>query len=77
MWSLRSLPLLGLLASEAYAIWPLPVSQSTGDQVLWIDQNVPVYYNGASAVSASKLAENNADQLRRDLPNRRRVTIRL
>lgn len=51
---LKALSLLSLLPLGGLAIWPLPVSQSTGNDVLWIDQNVPVYYNGESAVSRPK-----------------------
>ena len=46
------LSLFGFLTTGALAIWPLPVSQSLGNEVFWIDQNVEVYYNGESAVSA-------------------------
>ena len=48
MLGLRLIP---FLATGALAIWPLPVSQSTGDGILWIDENVQIYYNGASTVS--------------------------
>jgi hypothetical protein len=51
----RLLALLASLPIRGLAIWPLPVSQSVGDEVLWIDQNAEVYYNGASAVSSSVL----------------------
>jgi hexosaminidase len=48
---MRSLKALLLLASSALAIWPLPVSYSNGSDVLWIDQNVKISYNGGASVS--------------------------
>lgn len=51
MWGLRALP---LLATGVLAIWPLPVSQTTGSDVLWIDDNVEFLYNGVSSVSGEQ-----------------------
>ena len=48
MWGLRALP---LLATGALAIWPLPVSQTAGEEVLWVNDNVEFTYNGVSSVS--------------------------
>jgi hexosaminidase len=48
---MRSFIALLLFASSALAIWPLPVSYSNGSDVLWIDQNVKISYNGGGSVS--------------------------
>lgn len=55
MWPLLS---LALFASCALAIWPLPVSYSNGTEVLWIDRNVKISYNGGSSVSEPKVNHN-------------------
>ena len=47
---MRGLLALPLLASGALAIWPLPVSYTSGNQVLWIDSNVRIAYSYASTV---------------------------
>lgn len=39
---------LSLLASTACAIWPVPRSLETGDEVLYIDQTVKITYNGGN-----------------------------
>ena len=38
------------LATRAFAIWPLPMTLSTGNEALWIDRNVTISYKGASSV---------------------------
>lgn len=38
-----------LFTCHAFALWPLPFYHSTGDTVLWIDRELQVSYNGATA----------------------------
>ncbi|KAK3724408.1 Glucosamine-6-phosphate isomerase (Glucosamine-6-phosphate deaminase) (GNPDA) (GlcN6P deaminase) [Vermiconidia calcicola] len=55
---MRGLLALPLLASGALAIWPLPVSYTSGNQVLWIDSNVRIAYSYAStATSAAPVSQ--------------------
>ncbi|KXL44918.1 glycoside hydrolase family 20 protein [Acidomyces richmondensis BFW] len=44
---MRSTLVFGLFWSGVSAIWPLPVTYSSGNEVLWIDHNVKITYNGA------------------------------
>lgn len=46
--------LFSLLVSQVAAIWPIPSSLSTGEDVLWIDRNVQFVYNGAVQVASSQ-----------------------
>ena len=48
---------IALLFGEAFAIWPLPVSYTTGSETLFIDQNVKISYKGASSVSRWGVAQ--------------------
>ena len=45
------LTLASLTASALASVWPLPVSYSKGNGVLFIDQSVKIQYNGGSSVS--------------------------
>jgi len=46
---------ISLLFTFCFAIWPLPVSQTNGNSVLWIDKNVRIAYNGAFEVRPSSM----------------------
>ncbi|KAF2835668.1 glycoside hydrolase family 20 protein [Patellaria atrata CBS 101060] len=48
---MKILPALSLLIPVAVAIWPLPKSYTSGDTVLFIEDNVHVTYNGVSSHS--------------------------
>ncbi|KAK3070530.1 Glucosamine-6-phosphate isomerase (Glucosamine-6-phosphate deaminase) (GNPDA) (GlcN6P deaminase) [Teratosphaeriaceae sp. CCFEE 6253] len=37
--------LLALCATSTHAVWPIPVTYTHGDQVLWIDQSVDISYS--------------------------------
>lgn len=49
MKALTSTVLL-LCVSCVTALWPIPTTYSSGEEVLWIDRNVHISYNGASQV---------------------------
>ncbi|KAH9832125.1 glycoside hydrolase family 20 protein [Teratosphaeria destructans] len=49
----RSILSLAVWAGTAAALWPIPSSYVSGSDVLWIDHNVKISYNGASNFSAS------------------------
>jgi hypothetical protein len=50
------LPFSLLLASaSAIAVWPLPVSYSTGNTTLWVDSNVQITVSGVPKVSKAYL----------------------
>jgi hexosaminidase len=48
MWS--PIYLIFIFACQVLAIWPQPVSFSSGDSVLWIEKGVHVNYNGGGPV---------------------------
>jgi len=50
------------LASCAYALWPQPVYISTGDTVLFVDENVQFHWYELGGESAGSVADQNSDQ---------------
>lgn len=48
MWSKAILACAALSLTPVHAIWPIPSSITTGDNVLFIDQSVDITYNGDS-----------------------------
>lgn len=56
---LRHLASIALLASGAFAVWPLPTEYTHGDKVLWITrEKVSVAYHGAENVRPLLLYQN-------------------
>lgn len=53
MWFSASLLLA--LSAPVFAIWPVPVSMTSGSSVLWIKEGVKVTYNGASGGNVCSL----------------------
>ncbi len=47
---MKSLLLLSLIPHFALAIWPAPSNTSLGNSTLWIDDDVPITYNGPNQV---------------------------
>ena len=47
---MRSTFILAASANLAAALWPIPTTYTSGDDVLWIDRNVKINYRVADSV---------------------------
>ncbi|KAK5114546.1 hypothetical protein LTR62_002481 [Meristemomyces frigidus] len=46
---LALLPILALCVASGQALWPIPLTYTTGNQTLWIDQNVKITYKASAS----------------------------